>query len=439
MFNVIIPVLQSIVYTILPIVFLVFYRWFLLWIPFLPVSGLWIASLGLSREFNFVQSYMELVLVFFFTIRWLTLKKDRVSVWLLGIALLSIPSLLNSSEHFFLSLFLFLCLLGGAGIYRFFLDNMKATIKTRMVDLTVLVWVCLGTFIKFYDAVLLSQDVLYQRGGSIWGSNHVAGIILLLLPLVKSRLVFALALMLMVFNFSRGIYLGLIVYGITWFFLVSRHKMLGSILSLCAIIAVGLALAPPEFKNRVMNYFIERVAFQELNPNEVSINVIIERALNDDRWNIYSSALRMAEQVSWTGVGLGGFVWGLESMGYPGEYSNAHDMYLTALTEGGLMFAIGLVCLLVYLLYRSFSISRPVFVGVLTWTVYGLYSGEIYEASRFLTAGDYYYLMFVLAYISYSYMNKVRRTQKADADPHLTLARARLTRGRMPISSVPSI
>ena len=157
MFNTIIFFFQVVTYTIFPFILLSLPRWFLVWIPFLPVLGIWmVSSWGIPREFYFVQSYIEFAFIIFFVTWWLISKKNRTSIYLIGFALLSIPSFLNSKGHFYLTLFLFLCLLGSAGVYTFFLDNMKKIIKRRIVDISVLTWIILGTFIRT-DIIQLIQ------------------------------------------------------------------------------------------------------------------------------------------------------------------------------------------------------------------------------------------------------------------------------------------
>jgi len=276
------------------------------------------------------------------------------------------------------------------------------------VDISVLTWIVLGTFIKFYDAILMNEHVLYQRGGNIWGSNHVGGIILLLLPLIKSRLLKILSIIFLIFTFSKGIYLGLIIYGILWFFLISHKKTLNIILISCIIITICLTFLPAEFTNHITDFALMRIRLRGVNLSQSPGSILIKQALKDQRWSIWNSALKITKQTHWVGTGLGGFAWGLKNIGYPPIYSNAHSMYLTALAEGGLIFLIGLLCLLLYILRQSFKINKAIFIGIFVWVIYGLCSGQIYGAARFVSAGEYYYLMFILAYITY--LHRIQHT-----------------------------
>ena len=40
-------------------------------------------------------------------------------------------------------------------------------------------------------------------------------------------------------------------------------------------------------------------------------------------------------------------------------------------------------------------------MGLLTWVFYQMYTGNIYEAGGFVTAMNYYYLLFVAAYLTH--------------------------------------
>jgi hypothetical protein len=75
----------------------------------------------------------------------------------------------------------------SAGVYQLFADEMEWMLDNRVVDLTILLWVGLGMFTKVYNAVRLHQSFLYQRSGGTWGSNHLGGILLLLIPFAHYR------------------------------------------------------------------------------------------------------------------------------------------------------------------------------------------------------------------------------------------------------------
>lgn len=380
---------------------LVFYPLFLLWIPLLHFSGEWIQYfVQLPPELAFAQAYVEISLLAAFFCMWLMQPKDKLSLWLLGLPILALPSLINANEHFSLSLFLFLLLLFSPGVYGFFLSRMKWFLRINLVDWAVMLWIVLGLIIKFYDAARLGYSALYYRAGGLWGSNHVAGILLLLLPLVRKQWVFAVSVAFLLIHFSLGIYLAMAVLGIGWLFMGSYRRVLVGILASVALIAMVCVLIPglidPAFQ-----FLNERMGIYGSGTDSF-IGGISWRFWQDERQLIWRDALKIAQNSGFVGVGLGGFKWGQEGIGSNlSAYSNAHNMYLTSLAEGGFLFAAGLVFVLAYAVRRAYAVSKPVCAGLLAWMFYGLYSGEIYEASRFTTAGDYYNLLFVLAYITY--------------------------------------
>lgn len=397
---------------ILPPVMLLFYPLFLLWIPLLELSGAWINSVTqLPRELRFVPMYMELIMVGAFFIRWLCGSKDKLSLFLLGLPILAAPSLFNADGHFFFSLFLFILLLCSPGVYGFFLAKMKWFMKINLVDWAVLLWVALGLIAKYYLSLKYGDLMIYQRGGGVWGSNYVGGILLLLLPLVKKPWVLAVGIAFLLIQFSLGIYMALVILAVGWLF-VGNHRLVLGILG-GAILIVIICISIPGLSQPVLEFLGQRLGTAASQTGTLIAGLSL-RISGSDRWQIWGAALEMAYKSGFIGVGFGGFAWGLASIGSDLPlYSNAHNIYLTALAEGGLLFTVGLICLLVFALWRAYSVSKPVFIGLLAWMFYGLYSGEIYEASRGTSAANYYILMFVLAYLSY--MRRMQRMQVTNA------------------------
>lgn len=384
---------------------LLYPRWFLLWLPLLPVAGLWVTLFEVPREWSFLYSYLEFGLVYFFFLTWWTSQKDRFSVLLLLVPLLALPSLLFAEGHLAFSGFLFMLLLAGPGVYHLYLTHMPGLLNRRIPDLAVLMWVATGLLIKIYAAITSDTAFIYQRSGRVWGSNHVGGILFLLLPFVRSRGVLAVAVAFLLMQFSRGIYGGLAVFALLWFVMVERKQVVLVALAVGALAVGSFFLLPSGTRKLAEAYLIERL---RIGAPASSIQLaigdfanIIEGVLVDSRWEIYKAALEMSAAVYYLGVGLGGFAWGVDLVGFPIRFSNAHNLYLTSLAEGGLLFTIGLIWLVLLGLKRAYRVSKPAFVGLLVWAFYGFYSGEIYEAADTATAVDYYNLLFVFAYVSY--------------------------------------
>lgn len=403
--------IKIVVSFLLGFLILVYYKKFLFWIPFLPYSGIWAYSQDNPEHYMFVNSYIEFLLVTFFMIWWFRERKERMSIGLFFMIMLAIPSFLNSKDHIFLSLFLFICLSGGAGVYSFFLKNMKSTISSGLIDKTVLIWIILGILIKFYITGRMGESVILQRGGGILGSNHVAGILFLLLPLVQSQLLALTGIVFLMIQFSRGIYIALAVYTLAWMFLVSARQAVKWLLVICLTMGFFSLISSAELvgeKGQVITF--SEFLILRFRTADPGLPQVIERWKRDIRFNLQKDALTIAQEVEYTGIGFGGFRWSLRSLGYPNEvlFSHPHNMFLTTLVEGGLIFALAFAGFVIYLLVLAYNVSKPAFVGLLTWTFYGLLGGEIYEVGGFATAGDYYYLMFVVAFLVYQRREKMK-------------------------------
>ncbi len=380
-------------------------RWFLFWVPLLPYSGIWLYSPDNPREYMFISSYIELTLALIFLYKFFTSKMDNISVLLFMIVLISFPALYNAFyyNHVFISFFLFFCLLSGAGFYLFFLDNMKEIEASRLVDFAVLLWLALGIFIKIYIGARLNQPWFIQRGGGILGSNHIAGVLFILLPLVRSRWIVLVSIIFLALQFSRGIYLALIVYFIVWVSIVNPRQGIRWIASVSVFgVLFYLLLGDITFHSEYGLVTVGDFIFSRFKVIQgVSMENFLNALMADSRWDLIDMAIMAGKQVMLTGIGFGGFLWGLERFGDPLLYTNAHNMYMTLLVEGGFAFAIGFTAFIIYILIISFRTSKEIFTGLVTWSFYGFYAGEIYEVGGMVTAGDYYILLFVIAFIVY--------------------------------------
>jgi O-antigen ligase len=390
-------------YVAFPVLILRYPKWFLYWLPFAPTCGLWVESLGLGRENAGFQSFVETIVVSLMLLRWLRRpEKTALSRYLLVIPLLAVPSLVHADGYFLFSAFFFVGMLAGPGVYDYFHDQIDELWEGRHFDWAVLVWNVLALAIKFYEGAALGESALSLRGGGIWSSNHYGGIMLLMLPLVRARWVQLLTLGVMCLQFSRGIYLSLFVYGLAWAAFVSWR-------SVAKVAAGGLVLVPllwfalPASQRAVIEFMIvDRFAYEDMSFADVDLSAVLDKAAKDERLSIHESALQMARDSGYLGVGLGGFYFATEAMGRDAMYSNAHNLYLTALAEGGVAYTFAVCGLIVFGLWRAWRYKREAVPALGAWAVYGLYSGELYEASRFTTCMDYYYLLILLAWIARS-------------------------------------
>jgi O-antigen ligase len=397
--------LKLLLAVLLPVWFVRYYRWYLLWIPLFEVPGIyWVTTRSVPHEYTFVQAYIELLLGLGLLLRWLHGRKDMVSVMVLGVGIAAVPALANAGGHFFFSLFLVLCVVCGAGVYQLFADHMEWMLKRRVVDLSILLWVALGIFTKFYDAAITHQSVLYQRGGGIYGSNHVGGILILLLPFASSGMVMVIGYLFLLLNFSRGIWLALGVLVLLWGCNVSARQALKAAAAVALVLVFALVIVGRDFRQLVVDFGRERY-------EGMTIDVMGQ----NDRWEIYNSAMEMGKKTSFVGVGLGGFAWGLSDvLNQQPNYSNAHNLYLTSLAEGGILFTLFLIAFLGFLTLWAFYVDRRAFCTLVAWIFYGFFSGEIYEAANVATAGDYYCLLFVAAVLMYKTKQEFREQRTSD-------------------------
>ena len=416
---------------------LLYYKKFVLWIIFLPYSGIWAYHLndpwspGYNKELMFLSSYFELMMVSYFMWCWLLIKrKDKISLWLAVMPLTAIPSLINSQGHFYLSIFLLYCMFCGAGVYRFFWDNIEYVESKRLVDITVLTLLVLGIGIKVYIGLRLGQSFINQRGGGILGSNTIAINLFLLLPLVKNRWLSLFTVCFLLVQFSKGIYIGLISYAILW--MVFVNKRIGmTILILMVCFGYGMSYLGESVeinaggKTYSLKYFIMSRLRLQGDYSIISISSDLRNAIvNSDRVKLWRTGEELAKATFLLGSGPGSTHWELSNIQFPYTYSNMHNMFLTCLIECGLIFTISLACFIIYLLINAFFINRRIFVGLIVWTFYQMYTGNIYETGGFATAGGYYFLLFVVAHLFYfskvnnHVSNKIKKAHAKNFEPH---------------------
>lgn len=346
------------------------------------------------------SAFVELFLGLAFLLRWLVKPKDGLSIYLFLFPLLAIPALGNAGNLSF-SLTLTLIVITGAGFYGFWLDNMPAQLQRRVPQVAFGVWLGLGFFIKFYESAVLHEPWWIQRSGGIWAANHGYGVLLLLLPFVRSRILLWASVLYVVTSNSRGVYVTTIVLalgyvGIGYWKAVSK----GLIVTAVGVV-IALASLSPDIRQPVIDFATERFFSQGASVDQGAKRVLASRVGSDERWIIYDAAKRLAPRTSYIGVGIGGFQYGLPLLGWSPDYSNAHNVYLTSWAEGGAPFTLAFGVLLAFGLVMALRFDRRVFVTLVAWLIYALFNGETWESSRVGTAGDYLTIVFVIAYLAW--------------------------------------
>jgi len=389
-------------------------RYFLLLIPFLQYAGLFLKPH--HPEINFIISYAELLILGIFAFQEGFRLKDTTPQCLFLLPFLSLPSLLCAQGNLYQSIFIISLLSLSAFLYIFYLKNMEWFLNKNIFDLIVLVWIVFGILTKIYVGIMMGRAlplptwvyIIINRGGGLGGSNHAGGIILFFLPFVRDYRILSLATLFLFTTFSRGIYAPLILLWIILLFIRKKNELLKAFILLCIVFCLIWNFIPHTDQNRFSfsNYLFNRTIGISTSWGTTISEKIKNRIFKDTRWDIYGQALKIFKKTSYRGIGLGGFAWGQEFIGRTRKYSNAHNLYLTLLCEGGIPFFLGFFGLLFYMFRLAFRYSRNGLISLSIFACYGLYSGEIYEASRLVSACDYYYLIFLLAFLTYMKKSK---------------------------------
>ncbi len=378
---------------------------------------------GRAPEFNFVICYAELVLLILFAGTYRI--RDRLSHFLLLYPLASIPSLVMATGNFYQSIFLTTLLCMTAFAYRFYLDKMPWMLTIKIPDLIVLTWVSYGVVTMIHQQIKYGQELgahlawgafaLTIRSGGLGASNHAAGLILLFLPFVKNIWIMVLANLFLLTTASRGVYF---IVPFLWLALLIKGK--GSMLNkrrmnlvkaaslLLVILVLTINFLPKVYREQVWERNLQRV-FGDA--TTLSLEKIRERLHDDARQDIRRQAIQISMGTYFQGIGIGGFYWGQGLIGAVQEFSNAHNLYLTLLCEGGLFFLMFFLGLLAYMLVLASRHSGEALISLVIFSFYGLFSGEIYSTSGLASACDYYYLVFILAYLKFIEMShRVKRS-----------------------------
>lgn len=409
-------------------------RYFLLLIPFLPFAGLFIKSH--SPEMDFIICYAELLILGIFALQEGFHLKDKTSLYLFFFPLLSLPSLLYAQGNLYQSVFIISLLSLSSFLYLFYLRNMEWLLNKNIFNLIVLVWIVFGILTHIYEGIkwghLLSGGLpvwfwaAMYRGGGMGGSNHMGGIILFFLPFIKDYRMLGLSTLFLLTTLSRGIYAPLLVFWIILFFRIFKVKsrersleiflltqrgkrLLKAFLVFCIMFCLIWCFI---FHQTYKAVFSTGVFYRIIGAESWGITVsekVKNRLLKDERFDIWRQSLKIFKETSYQGIGLGGFAWGQELIGVTLLYSNAHNMYLTLLCEGGIFFFLGFIGLLLYMFHLAFRYNYDALISLAIFAFYGLYSGEIYEASGLASACDYYYLIFLLAYLTYMKKSKLKQ------------------------------
>jgi O-antigen ligase len=395
-------------------IFIGFINFFPVFIPHLQYAGFYFMQNGmLTYESSFIITYAELIILIIFMLKSKMKINDKYSVLLLLMPIASIPALSNAyfTGNFTVALYLFLMLCLIPFYYQFLLKRMDYFVNIKLIDYMIMSLVIAGIFNKMYQGYVHGPELapymhpllygLVSRGGGMNASNHIGGIILVLLPLISNKKVFYLAVFFLILCFSRGIYfiLGLFIFYKLFKNIIEiyKHKFIKRksflLLIIYFIILVMLVgLIPSGFIDELIRNFVNRL----LSFVSVGQNV---------RFSIFSNALEIFYQSNYIGVGPANFYYSFDTISpilFNDKYSNAHNMYLTLLVENGIIFLILFLYLSLTMMKKAYKYDKRILLSLSIFMFYGLFSGQLYEAGMGkVSLYDYYYYIYLIAYVRY--------------------------------------
>jgi len=408
-------VISIIIFTI----FVTLINLFPIFIPHLQYAGFFFMQRGLL-EFNnsFVITYIELIILLIFMFKSKMKFTDKYSKLFFLLPVLALPTTVNAyfNGNIFSSIYLLILLGLMPFYYQFLLKKMNFYIKIKLVDYMILSLIVAGIFNKLYQGYVHGPELapymhpllygLVSRGGGMNASNHIGGIILILLPLISNKKVLYVAILFLIICFSRGIYFILGLFIIYVFFTniykiykttsINKQSLYVFIIFL-VIFIIFIKILPQDFFDELVRNSINRLsAFSKVGENE--------------RFHVFSNAIDIFKESYYLGVGPANFYYGYDSISvdlYENKYSNAHNLYLTLLVENGIGFLLLFLYIYVLMLYKSFHYNRKIFFSLSIFLLYGLFSGQLYETGMGkVSLYDYYYLMYLIAYIRYLEINR---------------------------------
>lgn len=289
-----------------------------------------------------------------------------------------------------------------------------------IADRMLLVFTVLAWFYKVAYGYQLGLSPLMVRGGGVYASNQYISIAICLLPFVRNRWVLLAALATMLLQFSRGGYIAIALavalslwrrdaqgerYALGR--LVSARTLLLAGLGMAAGVGLLALVAPDGFKFLLIRLVgggafglnLEIADAVAKLPLTDLIQLASASAKGDDRGLIWTMALRITADNHFVGVGAGNFVIAASTLNAELLYSNAHNLYLTLLSELGLASVLLFVLMLLVYAVKAWRRSAPGFAALFTFTLYGMFSGQIYETSSEVSIAQFIVLLFVFANI----------------------------------------
>lgn len=255
----------------------------------------------------------------------------------------------------------------------------------QKVDFIVFLLLLMGMYLRIFNTYVYGLEFLLSRyDSSVWGVNSIGAVLLILAPFIIRKWVWLCFSVFILLTLSRGLIVVWLIQEIVLnlFRLRKRFKGVYVLGCLCLIFALG-------YSNSLRSELLSRF-FESDKADFLSAYTAV---LEDERTNIRKVSLDMWTKRPIFGSGIGSFSRELKNTGYPSVYSNAHNLYLTLLVE------LGIVGLLIFSTYAAVMLKNIKYnrfrISILSWLVYGLFSGEMYAEGLYLSFFPIYFVFYV--------------------------------------------
>jgi len=393
---------------------LVWRRHFVALAPLAQYAGYFLMTDALPMDRKFLIGYAEALVLLIYARQVLSEKRgllsDRMALILVLMPWLAAPALLFAKENRSQALFIIVLLSLSGFLYRYFVTNMPGLLASSIFDRVAALWLAFGVVTKATEGLLYGATydptrgafsyAVLSRSGGMGGSNLVGQILLMMLPLIQGKILIAVTVVFLLLTFSRGVY---VVLATVLLFMTITGKTLGrttvrmAIGAACAAILL-LNAVPENLRADIIDLGESRlVGISGVSTQERLIN---RYSVDEGRSYMADEAMRIWGATDFQGIGLGGFFWGEALVGNAPEFSNAHNVYLTLLAEGGLIVAAAFVAILLFTIRRAFLFDKRAAISLVAFALYGLFSGEIYETAGIVSLAPYYPLLLVFAYVA---------------------------------------
>ncbi|MCX7971059.1 MAG: O-antigen ligase family protein, partial [Negativicutes bacterium] len=287
----------------------------------------------------------------------LNLPLSRVLL-LLAVPLSGTPSFWGDNMSDLRSVLIFVSMLFSVGLFVcFFVQFKRGEISEGVINAAFFGLILLTWFSKYTNMQTSGLDFVEERSG-FWGENHIYPMVLILFSLLRGAFNGALFYLYSFLSISRGVYLSAAVFTLLWllFGVFQRggngrsggraKKYFFSFIVLAAfVLAVYfsglLSITASAFLGR-FGLDIDTAGTGNDSLLFSSDALLLETVRTDARLTIFSAAIELVEKNGLFGLGLGSFAKAAATVGLP-SFSNAHNLFLTALCEGGAVYLVTIV------------------------------------------------------------------------------------------------